>query len=222
MPNQFPQRVGHGGASALVAANTLASFDAAQEIGVDVIEFDVRAGAGGLVLAHTILDARRGTAARLGHALRHLSGLRFAGLELHVDVKHVGCESRLLEELDRYGLLDRALVCSQVPGVLDNFRQLEPRARLGISVGGRAARLSRRWRDWRAGVLDGLAERRWDAVMLQHRLIGPGLIDDVATRGGHLFAWTVNDRSGIERLRGLGVHGIVSADPRLFASGETA
>ena len=38
----FPQRVGHGGASALVAGNTLASFDAAQEIGVDVIEFDVR------------------------------------------------------------------------------------------------------------------------------------------------------------------------------------
>jgi glycerophosphoryl diester phosphodiesterase len=217
--NHFPQRVGHGGASALVAGNTLASFDAAQEIGVDVIEFDVRAGAGGLVLAHTILDARRPTAARLGQALKHLSGRRFAGLELHVDVKHVGCEPGLLEELDRYGLLDRALVCSQVPGVLDNMRRLDPRARLGISVGGRVSRLSRRWRDWRTGVLDGLAERRWDAVMMQHRLIGPGLLEDVIARHGHVFAWTVNDRSGIERLRHLGVHGIVSADPRLFEPG---
>jgi glycerophosphoryl diester phosphodiesterase len=71
-------------------------------------------------------------------------------------------------------------------------------------------------------VLEGLAERRWEAVMLQHRLIGPSLIDDVIAGGGHLFAWTVNDRSGIERLRELGVHGIISADPRLFAPGESA
>jgi glycerophosphoryl diester phosphodiesterase len=213
-----PQRVGHGGASALVAGNTLASFDAAQEIGVDVIEFDVRAGSGGLVLAHTIFDARRGTAARLGHALRHLSGRRFAGLELHVDVKHVGCESLLLEELDRYGLTERALVCSQVPGVLDNFRRTQPRLRVGISVGGRVARLSRRWRDWRTGVLDGLGAGRWDAVMVQHRLIGSGLLDDVVARGGELFAWTVNDRAAIERLGRLGVHGIVTADPRLFGA----
>jgi len=215
---QLCQRIGHGGASALVAANTLASFDAAQEIGVDVIEFDVRAGAGGLVLAHTILDARRGTSARLGQALKHLSGRRFAGLELHVDVKHVGCEPGLLEELARHGLIERAVVCSQVPAVLDNFRRLEPRLRTGISIGGRAARLSRRWRDWRAGVLDGLAAGRWDAVMLQHRLIGPGLLDDVVARGGQVFGWTVNERAGIDRLWQLGVHGIVTADPRLFGA----
>src|SRR5579875_1788708 len=36
------QRIGHGGASALAPANTLASFDAALELGVDMIEFDVR------------------------------------------------------------------------------------------------------------------------------------------------------------------------------------
>ena len=37
------QRIGHGGASALARANTLASFDAACEIGIDMVEFDVRA-----------------------------------------------------------------------------------------------------------------------------------------------------------------------------------
>jgi glycerophosphoryl diester phosphodiesterase len=100
--------------------------------------------------------------------------------------------------------------------VLDNVRRLEPRARVGISVGGRVARVSRRWRDWRSGVLDGMAAGRWDALMLQHRLIAPGLLDEVVARRGHLFAWTVNDRAAIERLCGLGVHGIVTADPRLF------
>ena len=200
----------------MAPANTLASFDAAQEIGVDVIEFDVRAGAGDLVLAHTVLHARRGAVVSLGAALKHLSGRRFAGIELNVDVKHVGCESRVLEELRRHGLLGRALISSQVPAVLYRVRSLEPEATVGISVGGRVARMSRRWRDWREGVLAGLAARRWDAVMVQHRLVDGSLIGDVAARDGRLYAWTVNERASIARLRDLGVHGITSSDPRLF------
>ena len=38
-------RVGHKGADAIVPGNTLASFDAALAAGVDMIEFDVLAGA---------------------------------------------------------------------------------------------------------------------------------------------------------------------------------
>jgi glycerophosphoryl diester phosphodiesterase len=210
------QRIGHGGASALVPANTLASFDAAAEIGVDVIEFDVRAGGGELVLAHTVLHARRPATVRLVQALSHLSGRRFAGIELNVDLKHVGCEARVIEELRRHGLLDRALISSQVPEVLARVRALEPGAHLGVSVGGRLARASRRWRDWRAGVLAGLTDGRWDALMVQHRLIDPHLLEAVENRDGRLYAWTVNERAWIDRLRGLGVHGVTSADPRLF------
>jgi glycerophosphoryl diester phosphodiesterase len=77
--------------------------------------------------------------------------------------------------------------------------------------------VSRRWRDWREAALGGLAEGRWDALMLQHRLVDRTLLDEVRVRDGHLYAWTVNDRAGIDRLREWGVHGITSADPRLFA-----
>jgi glycerophosphoryl diester phosphodiesterase len=101
--------------------------------------------------------------------------------------------------------------------VLDCLRAREPRVRLGISVGGRIARMSRRWGDWRTQVLDGLAARRWDALMAQHRLIDAGLLERVIDRDGHLYAWTVNERDAIQSLRGLGVHGITTADPRLFA-----
>lgn len=211
------QRIGHGGASALAPANTLASFDAAAEIGVDVIEFDVRARRGELVLAHTVLHGRRVAPLRLAQALAHLSGRRFAGIELNVDVKHTGCEAALLAALERHGLRQRALVSSQVPAVLDRVRELEPGMHVGISIGGRMARLSQRWRDWRATALAGLAGGRWDALMVQHRLVSPDLLEGVVAREGRLFAWTVNERAAIAQLRGLGVHGITSADPRLFA-----
>src|SRR5438105_9339367 len=81
------QRIGHGGASALAPANTLASFDAALEVGVDMIEFDVRACRGELVLAHTLLDARLPRRVRLADALDHLSSRRFEGIDLNVDLK---------------------------------------------------------------------------------------------------------------------------------------
>jgi glycerophosphoryl diester phosphodiesterase len=211
------QRIGHGGASALAPANTLASFDAALEVGVDMVEFDVRSRRGELVLAHTLLDARLPGRLRLADALEHLSSRRFADIELNVDLKRTSCEAALLAALRTAGVLDRTLISSQVPAVLDRVRALEPRARVGISIGGRVARLSRRWRDWRGQVLDGLRERRWEAVMAQHRLVDAGLLEDVVDRSGLLYAWTVNERHTIDGLRRLGVHGIATADPRLFA-----
>lgn len=216
------ERIGHGGASALAPANTLASFDAALEVGVDMVEFDVREWRGELVLAHTVLHARRGGSIRLQDALDHLAGGRFADVGLNVDVKHVGCEAALLEGLRRTRLLDRSLLSSQVPAVLDRLREREPRARLGISVGGRMARLSRRWGDWRAQVLSGLAARRWEALMAQHRLVDAALLEHVVARDGRLYAWTVNERAAIQSLRGLGVHGITTADPRLFVPASPA
>ena len=216
MRNPNFQRIGHGGASALAPGNTLASFDAALAVGIDMLEFDVRRWRGELVLAHTPLDARRGNSVRLHDALAYVAGHAFRGIGLNVDVKHVGYERELLDELRRAEVLERTLISSQVPAVLDRVRELEPRARIGISVAGKVARL-RRWRDWRGQVLAGLAGGRWDAMMAQHRLVDAALVEAVVCRGGRLYAWTVNERSSIESLQGLGVHGITTADPRLFA-----
>src|SRR5438552_11164475 len=118
-------RIGHGGASALAPANTLASFDVARRVGVDVVEFDVRAWGGQLILAHTILDARRGGNVTLHEALAHLAGPAYEQMEFHVDVKVPGCEAALLERLREAGLLKRTVICSQVIAVLDRVRALE-------------------------------------------------------------------------------------------------
>jgi glycerophosphoryl diester phosphodiesterase len=211
------ERIGHGGASALARANTLESFDAAADVGIDMVEFDVRAWRGELVLAHTIFDAHRPDNVRLRDALAYLSSRRFAGIGLNLDLKHTGAEGPVIDALTHAGLLHRTLICSQVAAVLDRVRAVDPRARTGISIGGRIARMSRRWGDWRAHVLEGLAARRWDALMAQHRLVDERLLDDVRSRDSLLYAWTVNERRTIRGLQALGVDGIATADPRLFA-----
>ena len=210
------QRIGHGGASALAPANTLHSFDAALEVGIDIIEFDVRPWRGELVLAHTVLDAAAGRSLRLHDALSHLTNRRFRDVGLNVDIKGIGCEGALLDELRRAHLLERTLLSSQAPTALDRLRQLEPSARIGISIGGWLPRVYHRWRDWRSRVLTGLAARRWDALMVQYRSVDAQLLAAVEEQNGLLYAWTVNDRDSIQTLRGLGIHGIATADPRLF------
>lgn len=210
-------RIGHGGASALAPGNTLESFDVAVEVGVDMVEFDVRVFAGEMVLAHTRAHSRLNRTVALAHALAHLRARRFHDVGINVDVKHVGFERALLEQLRDSGLMGRVLLSSQVAEVLDRVRAVDPRVRTGISIGGHVPRLlCHRWGDWRVRVLEGLARDRWDALMAQHRLVDAALVADVAERGAEVYAWTVGERRTLLSLIGLGVHGIATPDPRLF------
>jgi glycerophosphoryl diester phosphodiesterase len=201
----------------VVRGNTLSSFDAAVEIGVDMIEFDVRAWHGDLVLAHSPVDALLRDCPTLDQALEHLRQPRFSDVELNVDVKSQGCESAIVESLHEHGLADRALVSSRIVPVLDRFKELCREIQTGVSVGGRIARHGQGWKDWKETVLEGIAGGRFDALMANHKLVGEALVEAVRERDGEIYCWTVDCRKTVERLEALQVSGITTNDPRLFA-----
>ena len=66
--------IGHGGASAIAPANTIASFEAARRAAVDMIEFDVRVRGSRLLVAHLAPQARRRSCLTLDDALDYLAG----------------------------------------------------------------------------------------------------------------------------------------------------
>src|SRR5947209_7167415 len=109
------RRVGHKGADLIAPGNTHASFDAALEAGVDMIEFDVlpERGTGRLVLAHDYEDAARRTPHTLEEGLAHLASTRFAGIDLDVDLKLPGYELEVVSALRAHGVLERSLISSQ-------------------------------------------------------------------------------------------------------------
>src|SRR3954453_14230209 len=216
MSERLVKRVGHGGAGAVVRGNTLASFHAAVDIGVDMIEFDGRASQGDLVLAHGPGDALLRNCPTLDEALAHLRQPRFSDVELNVDMKSSGCGGAIPDALHRHGLEDRAMLSSRVVSVIDRIKELDARIQCGISVGGRLARHSQHWQGWRRAVLYRLAGGRWDALMANHKLVGQALVDAVRERDGDLYCRTVDSRSIVERLEQLEVTGITSNDPRLF------
>jgi glycerophosphoryl diester phosphodiesterase len=230
------RRVGHKGADLLAPGNTLASFDAALAAGVDMIEFDVlptRAETvdAQLVLAHDFEDAARRAPCTLAAGLDHLSSEAFAGIELDVDLKLPGYELEVVDALRERCLIGRALVSSQYRESLALIRRAAPEVRLGWSVPklrrdpfrsrlllpaalaavhyARAVTPGRA----RAAIRDGVC----DALMAHWRLVTPRLVGEVAEAGGELYVWTVDEAPLIRSLYALGVSGVITNDPRLFA-----
>jgi glycerophosphoryl diester phosphodiesterase len=223
-------RVGHKGADGIVAGNTLASFDAALAAGVDMIEFDVlaaRDGSGELYVAHDYggLDMRHPLS--LAAALEHLSTPPFQGIRLQLDLKRRGCEQRVLAELERSETLPRAFISTGLWSVLEGLRALAPELEIGWTVPEipgisgtplltpTIGAIYRRLLPRRAAAR--IREGAIDALVPHWRVVTRELVEAVLGAGGELYAWTVDDRAEIARLQALGVTGVITNDPRLFA-----
>ena len=227
------RRVGHKGADLIAPGNTYQSFDAALAAGIDMIEFDVLPERGGdrLLLAHDYEDASSRTPLTLEEGLAHLASDQFTGIELDVDLKLPGYELRVLEALRAYGMLERTLISSHFGLTLTTIRCAHPEVRLGWSVPrvrndpfrSRAlalparvlVRVGRNGLPKRAGT--AIRAGRCDALMVHWRLVSDALVDAVATAGGELYVWTVDDLVRLRELEAMGVTGVITNDPRLFA-----
>jgi glycerophosphoryl diester phosphodiesterase len=230
------KRIGHKGADLIAPGNTLESFDAALAAGVDMVEFDVlpehRDGSGRLVLAHDFQAAARGTPLTLEEGLAHFAQDAWAGVELDVDLKMAGYEGRVIDALRTYGLADRALISTMEEESLPVVRAAAPDIRLGWSVPKvRRNYLGNRWTRppalaaarYAQVVLPRRAARairdgRIDAVMSHWALVTPRLARAIDAAGGELYVWTVDDPERIAALDAIGVTGIITNDPRLFAT----
>ena len=227
------RRVGHKGADLIAPGNTYASFDAALQAGVDMIEFDVlpERGSNRLVLAHDYEDAARREPHTLEEGLAHLASAPFAAVELDVDLKLPGYELEVLDALRAHGVLERSLISSQYRSSLRLIRSAEPEVRLGWSV----PKVKRDPFRSRATALPALvallairaalpgraaaeiAAGRCDAVMAHWRLVTPRLVRSIQRAGGELYVWTVDDPVRLRALERSAVTGVITNDPRLFS-----
>ena len=223
-------RVGHKGAAHVAPGNTIESFQAALEHGVDMIEFDVlRTRDGRLVLAHDGEDAAGRRPLTLDEGLDHFAGEAYAGVELDVDLKLPGYEREVVDGLLQRSLGDRSLVSSMFTESLDRLGELAPGLRRGWSV----PRIKRNWmrspfavpayaavRLMRARLPAQAAARiragGCEAIMANRFLASRHLVRAVHRAGGVLYVWTVDDPARIEALERMGVDGVITNDPRLF------
>jgi glycerophosphoryl diester phosphodiesterase len=239
-PSRKLRLVGHKGADVLAPGNTLESFRAAVEAGVDTIELDVlwlrdahlpierRAP---LVIAHDWEDAARRRPLFLREALDAFLEPPLDQVEIDLDMKLPGREEELVDALRERDLIDRAMVSTMEMHTLRRVGELEPKLRRGWTY-------PKTTKDWTSkrwaklpmflGVLGmrqrlpGLAAEKLPqfgvaAMWVYHPLISTRLARICKLAEVELIAWTVDDLARMERLVELGVAGICSNDPRLFS-----
>jgi len=241
------RRVGHKGADAVVPGNTIASFEKAVEIGVEMIEFDVLWTEAGspripapdrhpLVIAHDWDDAAERRELTLDQALAAFTEPPLDRVEIDCDLKLPGREHDLVHALREHDLVERAMVSTMYVESLAAIRELEP----GLRRGWTYPKVTKPWdrRRWaRPAVmaamaamrarLPALAERRAPeigaaAIWVFHRLATERLAAVCRAMDVELIAWTVDDPGRIEELIEIGVSGICSNDPRLLVGAATA
>jgi glycerophosphoryl diester phosphodiesterase len=231
------RRIGHKGADAIAPGNTIDSFVTAVEHGVDMVEIDVLKGREGrLIVAHDYQDALRRRPLDLTDALDAFLDPPLDQVEIDFDLKLPGREAELAGALAGHGLFERAMVSTMEVSSLLKLRQLEPELRLGWTY----PKTKRDWTQYRwmaPALLAAVAalRRRFpgelarrapemgiDAVWAYHQIVTPRLVEVAEEAGVELIAWTVDDLERMRELVGMGVHGICSNDPRLFAQAEAA
>jgi glycerophosphoryl diester phosphodiesterase len=232
--------VGHKGADLIAPGNTLESFRAAVEAGVDTIELDVlwlrdahlpleqRAP---LVVAHDWEDAGRRTPLSLTEALDAFLEPPLDRVEIDLDMKLPGREEELVRALRERDLIGRAMVSTMELYTLGKVLELAPELRRGWTYPKVTKDwTSRRWAKLPMAAalvamrqrLPGLAAEKLpklgvEAMWVYHPLVSSRLARICRLAGVELIAWTVDDLPRMEALLATGVTGICSNDPRLFS-----
>jgi glycerophosphoryl diester phosphodiesterase len=234
--------VGHKGADTIEPGNTLESFAAAVAAGVDMIELDViwlrdghpRASAGArspLVIAHDWRDAESRRVLNLDEALEAFTRPPLHRVELDCDLKLPGREEELVGALRDHDLLGRAMVSTMSRSSLARIGKVEPALRRGWTYPKvRRDWGSKRWAKPGVGAAVLYMRRRLprlaaqelprlgvDSMWVYHLVASSRLAAVAHAAGVELIAWTVDDLARMRSLIEMGVDGICSNDPRLFA-----
>jgi glycerophosphoryl diester phosphodiesterase len=189
------------------------------------------APSGPLLVAHDWGDAARRDPLTLDQALDAFTRQPLDRVEIDCDLKIAGREDELIEALRTRGLFARARVSTMEVASLGELRRLEPALRLGWTV----PRITRDWSSiWWARPLvvgalvalrvrlPGLIRRQAPelgvrSVWVYHPVITTRLVRACHERELELIAWTVDELPRMRQLAALGVDGLCTNDPRLFA-----
>jgi len=246
-------RVGHKGADRIVPGNTIESFRAAAEVGVDVIEFDVlrppedfadgsdwrnapagpAEGGGPILVAHDWAAAGRAAQClTFDQALDAFTEPPLDTLKLDLDIKICGREDEIAEAVRSRGLADRTMTSGTEIQTIRALGELAPELSRGWTI----PRVTRDWTKSRIGrplVLAGMATLRArlprrvreeasllgvEAIWVHHGLATRALAQAAHDSDCIFVAWTVDDAERMRELAAMGVDGICTNDPRLFAS----
>ena len=227
-----PLRIAHRGASGrgLKPENTLLAFEQAIEIGVDVIEVDVRiTGDGKLIVLHdpsldrttdrsglvrdmpydSVFEANAGEGEKVP-LLRDVLDLARNRVQVLIELKSDFIAENVLNTIFEGESQEQVIIQSFNSQSVQRFKLMSPSIPSALVVGELPTSPSRlRARRLVTQVLNSGS----NILAVWHATITPSLIEEMRHRGIAVWAWTVDDEIVIQDLSLMGVQGIISNYP---------
>lgn len=219
-------RIGHRGAPAFAPENTLSSFSAAVEMGIDMIEMDLRltkdrqiavmhdedvgrtTNGKGRVSDLTLKQIKKldaGSGERVPALVEVIEGFKDRCL-FEFDTVSPDVLEPLINIIDRYNIAESCCIASTHMPILKTARKMEP----GIM---RVASFNES--GFKNGSVDTAAEL--GAIFNpKSTFITMEIIRLCHKFGIKIFTWTVNRKENVQLLRKWGIDGIATDDPKVF------
>ncbi len=221
----------HRGASGQAPENTIAALELAVRLGAQMAEIDIQQTAddelvlfhddelgrtssgSGFLWEHTLAQLKTLDAGRwfsqefegeriptLEEAVEAVRGKLKLNIEMKMHGHERGVEELVAGQLQKLGCLDWCFVSSFDWGAVDRLEELVHGLKAGYIVG------RGRWDD-------GLLDRPVSVLSLEKSLVTRERVQRIHGVGKEVHVWTVDDVKEMERLKGLGVDGVISNFP---------
>ncbi len=222
--------IGHRGAAAYARENTIASFEEAISRNADMIEYDVRRTADGVLVVYHDRTIRTGwgrgpisklsfeqvqeAARTFGFSVNKFADVmkRFgAKIPMNIEIKARGFESEVLTTLEKAPPAFPPVVSSFLPWVVGQLKDLHKDLATGLIIG--------REQTYKFGFLSrpilktltqGLGI---NSLHLQESIIDSRTVKKAHDLGLKIYAWTVDDEFKMRELIELRVDGIITNRP---------
>ncbi|MEC8646673.1 MAG: glycerophosphodiester phosphodiesterase family protein [Candidatus Latescibacterota bacterium] len=227
-----PLRIAHRGASGrgLAPENTLAAFEKALSIGVDMLEIDVRVtGDGQLIVLHdpsldrttdregivrgmVLEEIRQADAGDGGRVpiLREVFDLARHRAPILLEIKSDFIAELVVQAIADADFSEQIVVQSFNPQTVERVKRLAPYLPASLLIGELPTTPSRlRARRLVSQVLEIGA----NTLSIWHATLTPSLIEEMRKRGIAVWAWTVDEEIAMRDLAMMGVQGLVTNYP---------
>jgi glycerophosphoryl diester phosphodiesterase len=224
-------RTAHRGAPLVAPGNSARALEAAAMIGVDLIEVDLHVTSNGRlilwhddevrgldgtkhVIATSSLDALQGIDIGDGQRIITLeTGIEIARghCGLMIDLKADGLAKGIVKTL-RHLEFGPVIICGGYRETLQEIQSLEPSIGTSLTLTG----------DWHGAYGISDLEIGTPAVTIDGRLLyphngGPELLETLHAQNIAVLAWTIDRPEDMHACLALGVNGLTSSRPDLFA-----
>lgn len=217
-------KIAHRGGFAFAPENSMQAFKNALKKNIDGIEFDIHLTKDKRIIVMHDNNVKRTTD---GYGL--IKDLTFEQIKLFhqknneniptlqdvlniiehkcickIDVKSEGMEKQLIEIIKKYKIENRVIITSKILNILKKIKDIDKNIKTEMQV----------WMPWNSDeMIDNAKKINADIIAPNYLMCTKETVEKAHKNNLKVHVWTVNKQKDIEKMKKIGVDGIISDFP---------